>query len=489
MRKIFSITLLLFSVQLSAQLSAQWQQMYGSSAVEIGYGVKSCLDQGYIVVGSSSGAGPSDGYIVRTDSMGLVIWSRFYGGSNIDVIRAVELLPDSGFIMTGFTNSFGNGGYDGWILRTDKNGDTLWTKTTGTGNWDFFYDVAVTFDSGFVFVGGTYGASNGDQDLWMIKTDSSGNVLWDSTWGGAFFDEGRAVIELSDSMIVACGYTHSMGDSLGDSWILKVDYVTGDTIWTRTLGHPNYTDKALGLSRWTIFDAFLIAGETHYNGDPDAYIMSMTNDSVVNWNFNFGGVGSDDYFNCCVAHPNGAFCAMGYSSNPLGGGNGDYYLHTTRNGWFSSLVGTFSPETCQAMDLAHDDGYIACGSTEGFGAYQGNMHLIKLDTNALTTTVVSIQEPTYANSNGISSVFPNPSSGSAVITLNVYQTLSDNLHLTLYDCMGNIVRELSSDDWTITDSRNALCELNVSGLSAGIYSYNIFDDSGWKCGGRIIVAH
>jgi hypothetical protein len=85
---------------------------------------------------------------------------------NIDIIRAIEILPDSGFIIAGYTNSFGNGGYDGWLMKIDKNGDTLWNKYVGTNDWDFFYDVALTLDSGFICTGATYGTGNGNEDLW-----------------------------------------------------------------------------------------------------------------------------------------------------------------------------------------------------------------------------------------------------------------------------------------------------------------------------------
>ena len=99
---IISFFVLAFAFPSSSQTSELWQQIYGGPGVEIGYGVRSCLDQGYIVAGSSSTSGPSDGYVVRTDSIGLVIWAQFYGGVNIDIIRAVEILPDSGFIFAGY---------------------------------------------------------------------------------------------------------------------------------------------------------------------------------------------------------------------------------------------------------------------------------------------------------------------------------------------------------------------------------------------------
>lgn len=137
MKNIFLIISFLITSSVFGQTAAAWENIYGGNGIEYGFGVRSCLDQGYVVAGSTSTTGISDGYLVRVDSLGLVMWSKYYSGSNIDIFRSIKILPDSGFIIAGFSNSSGNGGYDGWVMRVDKNGDSLWSKYIGTTAWDF----------------------------------------------------------------------------------------------------------------------------------------------------------------------------------------------------------------------------------------------------------------------------------------------------------------------------------------------------------------
>ncbi|HET6990220.1 MAG TPA: hypothetical protein VFJ43_02805, partial [Bacteroidia bacterium] len=121
MKKAAFIIFLFVSTVSFAQTSARWENIYGGGGSEYGYRVRTCLDQGYIVAGSTSSTGISDGYLVRVDSLGLVMWSKYYRGNNVDVFRSIKQLPDSGYIICGFSNSDStHGGYDGWVVRTDK---------------------------------------------------------------------------------------------------------------------------------------------------------------------------------------------------------------------------------------------------------------------------------------------------------------------------------------------------------------------------------
>ncbi len=482
---ILMLQALVLSTVANSQTAEQWQQVYGSIGVEAGYGVKSCLDQGYIVAGTTSVSGPADAYLVRTDSLGLVMWSKYYGGVNVDIIRSIELLSDSGFIAAGYSNSFGNGGYDGWVLRLDKNGDTLWTYTFETIEWDFFYDVAVTSDSGFVLAGGTYGAGQGDEDMLFLKLDSLGNLVWMRTYGGLKQDEARSICVMPDSTFAACGWTYSLGDTLGDSWILNIDDINGDTLWSTTAHFNNEADKAYGITSSTPFGILYFCGNRETspgNDDPYFSLWAFNGDSILNSTF---GGGDDEYFYDIVTRPEGTAAAVG-SNFTIGAGAGDMMMFHTVT-WASYSYGTASLDEGFGIDVSHDGGYIMCGSTNGYGAFQSNVYLVKTDTFGVTTIVLAVREPVV--SNFTATAYPNPSSDNIVFTLDSKNNLSNNLDVNIYDASGRLVN--ASEGFTRNQISSNCVQLtcDVSQLESGIYHYQVIDQTGMSSGGTFVVSH
>ncbi|MDQ3111433.1 MAG: T9SS type A sorting domain-containing protein [Bacteroidota bacterium] len=472
-----------------AQTAAKWENVYGQGGNEYGYRVRSCLDQGYIVAGSTSSAGISDGYLVRVDSLGLMMWSKSFGGNNVDVLRSIRQLPDSGYVLAGYSNSQGYGGYDGWVLRTDKNGDTLWTKYIGTSDWDFFYDVTATWDGGFLLAGGTYGLGAGDEDMYFVKIDGNGDTLWTKTYGGIKADEARSICETGDSLIAAAGFTYSLGDTLGDSWVLRMNGV-GDTLWTRTLGQGANEDKAWGICDLSSYGRIFVAGETSAAyGDPDAYFKCFTYAGAALFMEVNGGQGSIDYYSAIVARPNATFAALGTTENVQGNGNGDMYFYHDRNGPFYTSFGTFSREAGYSVDLTHDDGYILCGYTEGFNSFIPNVWLIKTDTSGLSTGVLSIRELPSPLSSGATSTFPNPASSMMSITFDASKPISGKIQGEIFDLSGRKIMDIPYQVWQVTSSRAASCSIETGALADGIYHYSISDSEGGKCSGKFIVAH
>jgi hypothetical protein len=490
MKKIFFIISILTGIFSGAQTAAKWENLYGQNGNEYGYRVRSCLDQGYIVAGASSSSGISDGYLVRVDSLGLVMWSKYFVGNNVDIFKSIKQLPDSGYIVAGYSNSTGtHGGYDGWVLRTDKLGDTLWTKYIGTQDWDFFYDVVPTYDGGFVCAGGTYGQGLGDEDMYFVKLNAAGDTLWTKTYGGAKADEARAIIQTGDSLLAAVGFTFSLGDSLGDSWILRMD-VNADTLWTRTIGQPTFEDKAWGLADLYLFGRIIVVGETSsVNGDPDGYFQSMTYAGVTNYNIVNGGLGSIDYFSSVVTRPNGTMGVLGTTENVQGNGHGDFYFYHDRNGPFITSFGTLSPEAGYSIDLTHDDCYILCGYSEGFNNYVPQVFLIKTDTTGFSTGVLGIREAPTPLAIAATAIFPNPSNQEATITYDSYQSISGELTMLIYDITGRLAMTISSSQWQKLSAKNASCNFATINISEGIYQYVISDEAGAKCSGKFVVSH
>jgi hypothetical protein len=218
-----------------------WQKTYGGSGNDEGRDIVATTDGNYVIVGSSNspGLGAQNANLIKIDPTGTVIWSKLYGGGSDDFGNSVKLCPDGGFIMLGQTFSSGAGGGDAYLVRTDVNGDTLWTKTYGGALNDEGIYVTVNPDNGYTFLIRDSSNAAMDIDTRIIRTDPSGNVAWNKVYGGTKKDTPKMVQPTSDGGYIVAAISRSFGWINPDMWILKFDN-SGDTTWTRHYGGVNH---------------------------------------------------------------------------------------------------------------------------------------------------------------------------------------------------------------------------------------------------------
>ncbi|MBP6334432.1 MAG: T9SS type A sorting domain-containing protein [Bacteroidia bacterium] len=218
----------------------QWSKYWGGAGKDRAQDIQQTLDGGYVLVGYTTSA-PSiyyDAFMIRTNSVGDTLWTKRYGtGAAFDDANSVVQLPDSGFVLGGQSTNGGNA-LDMFFQRTNKTGDTLWTKKFGTIGTDNIEKILRLSDGSFMLAGGSDGPGFGGNDGVVVKTDSGGTVLWTKNYGGNSQDDFHQINHTLDGGFILSGTTRSSGPFDPNLWIVKTT-ANGDSIWSRTYGGDN----------------------------------------------------------------------------------------------------------------------------------------------------------------------------------------------------------------------------------------------------------
>jgi hypothetical protein len=199
-----------------------WRRRYGREGNDVANAVQQLADGGFILAGFTYPSEDCQAWLIRTDSVGDTLWERFYGLPVYDdAFTSVRAMPDGGFAAAGGTSSDGNAEF--YLVRTDANGDTLWTRHYGGQGTDYCSDMWTTFDGGFALTGETFSFGSGANDAWLVKTDSAGWMEWSRTFGGGDWDDAFAVQQTADSGYVIAGMTMSYGVGGNDAYLVKTD--------------------------------------------------------------------------------------------------------------------------------------------------------------------------------------------------------------------------------------------------------------------------
>jgi hypothetical protein len=168
----------IFLIKTDASGNVQWAKTYGGTSADEAFSVQQTSDGGYIVVGltNSFGAGTEDIFLIKTDASGNLQWAKTYGGAIGDRALSVQQTSDGGYIVAGLTNSFGAGGLDIFLIKTDASGNVQWAKTYGGTDWEDAFSVQQTSDGGYIVAGRTWSFGAGGSDIFLIKTDANGNI-------------------------------------------------------------------------------------------------------------------------------------------------------------------------------------------------------------------------------------------------------------------------------------------------------------------------
>lgn len=476
---------------------------------------------GYIIAGytESFGAGSSDMHVVVTDANGNFAWAKSYGGAEDDVANCVIQTTDGGYAICGYTESFGAGGYDVYLVKTDANGDVTWSETYGDTGDDRGYAVIET-SSGYVIAGGTNSFGAGATDAYLIETDANGALQWAKTYGGSGNDYAYSLSAATGGYLIA-GNTYSYGSGSADAYAIKTS-TSGTITWSAVLGGAG-DDEA-----WSIKEAndggAIIAGlsNSYGNGENDVFVVKTDGNGATSWTKLYGGDGNDVGYDVEVT--SGGYTVAGYS-NSFGTGSDNVLLMGIDEAGveqWSKIYGNSYHD--RGWDMVHntDNSYAVTGNTKSFGdditaGYWEN-YLIKTDGDAgsqcnesnanptETDTTVSASNGGTENSGGTANgattvssiismagdtvcyttvgvqkysikemgsiaVYPNPNNGNFSIDISLLQS-AGSITLRVLDIQGKLVHQNAF-------AGNAYSKvIGLSNIGIGMYFVQVVTERG-----------
>jgi hypothetical protein len=246
--------------------NVQWNKTYGGTGLDTPFWITQTSDGGYAMIGNTNSFGfngSQDVWLVKTDGAGNMQWNKTYGGTGSENGYQIFKTSDGGFALSGSTASYGAGGSDAWFIKTDAAGTMQWNKTYGGNATEAIMGVVQTADGGYTIAALTTSFGAGNYDAWLIRTDAAGNMQWNRTYGGAGLDYALHMLQTADGGCVILGFTASFGAGGSDVWLMKWD-ASGNLLWSRTYGGVN-ADQGWSLAS-TSDGGFMIAAMTESFG-------------------------------------------------------------------------------------------------------------------------------------------------------------------------------------------------------------------------------
>ena len=305
-------------VKIDAYGNVEWNRTYGKFGADYGHSVVQTSDGGYAIAGNtyvSSTGIDCDFLLIKTDSQGNVEWQNTYGGSGTEQVYQIIATSDGGYAITGYTFSYGAGKADFWLVKTDASGEMEWSQVYGGPKFEIPYSVVETSDGGYALAGFTESFGAVKTDFWLVKTDASGNMLWNKKYGGNGIDMAYSLLATPDGGYAIAGNTDSFNEEKYDVWLIKTD-ANGNIEWDQRYERippqefSNFM-RPCSLVR-TLDGGYAIAAKKRTStGGYDIWLIKTDAQGNMEWNQTYGD-GKNEQTNSLVAASDGGYVMAGY---------------------------------------------------------------------------------------------------------------------------------------------------------------------------------
>jgi hypothetical protein len=369
-------------VKLDKYGNEEWTNYYGDANLNNGYCITKCADGNLILIGDSeTSPGNSDILIYKLDTLGGIIWSYNYSTPLNESAKYIEQTMDGGFVAAGFqTDSLGYN--NSFVLKIDASGNFLWDKSIGGNNNDYASCIKELPSGNFILSADTKSHGAGGYDVEISKLNSTGNIIWQYTYGDSVNNGSQGIYISADFHILSYGETERSPGSFFDMFLEKID-TNGVSSWKQFYGNLNNADACFSIIENGAGEFFLTGYSNTYNGGQAMDLVLIKTDSAgtLIWGRGYGGQGVD----------------IGYSIIP-----------SVNNGYY--IAGKYFDQ-----EFSDDQYYL-------------------LHVDGILGSTVSV----FENKKDDFSIFPNPSNGKFYITS---PTPKNKLKLRLFSSIGEVVYE------------------------------------------------
>jgi hypothetical protein len=456
-----------YLLKIDSNANVKWSRGIGGNLYDDARQVLRASDGGFTTIGTtmSFGNGSSSLYLTHTDSNGILLWGNVYGGVNTSSGYSLVQTSDSGYVLCGtVTENFGVGSSDIWLIRTDAAGNLVWGKTYGDVNADAGYKV-IAVNGGFAVTGGvSYGA--GMYDMFLMRTDTAGNPLWAHTYGGTNNETGLTIQYLPDGGYAVAGNTRSFGLGNYDVYFVRTDSM-GNMLWNRTYGTSS-SDECVDM-KITPDNGFILGGESYAfgpGGDAEAFLLKIDSVGNTQWLRSYGG-GYDEFIYSVICTSDGGYLFAG-GTDSYGPGTTNLFAVKTDS------VGYVNCNSVVQFMITDSGGVQGSGVLTTNGAFKtlGGNYAPGATTGFRLCSNISVNE---LENNGTISFYPNPFTNSTTIG-----GLEKDEHVELYDVNGKLLE--------IAFSQSGEVVLERGGLQSGVYFVLVRDEAGRVTGRTKLVA-
>lgn len=473
MKRILVILILISPIYSMGQI--YFYKTYSGSAFDEGQGVTQITDSSYAITGSSAAFSESSGqaYLMLVDSLGNQIWTNSYGGEGSDWGRRVFHKPGEGFVIAGYTNTTDDGSFNFYLVETDESGELISEKNFGTPNWDRLWDAVMLDDEGFLLVGETEGETSELKDMYIVRTNSQGDTLWTKTIATQYDDIAYAVEIIDDTTVVIGGDSWENEEPRGT--IVNM-HINGNINWQEYYGGVEET----GIRDLEVYNNKIYAGGYIVklgNDVTDFWILKTTLDGLQESDYSDPYSDDDCLSSINISDDDKMYLGMlsvSSNQNVFPGGTDVFILKFHTNLYYNGFSKSFSgvnPDVLHQMISTNDGGVAGigtCGDDRVELSSGSDIMLVKIGPNDEAITTVDnngdLVNISVQSKDQNLKVYPNPTAEKLFLPEKL-----KGASYSIYNSLGSKVQGGSIDT-----------SIDVSNFRSGIYHIKVLHDNDYS---------
>lgn len=381
--QIIFISLLIFLFLCNFKVYAEWAYTYGAGNNEVPYCVIQTNDGGYIAAGYSNsfGSGGNDYWLTKLSNTGNLTWQKSFSTTQSDIAYSIFQTIDGGYLIAGESAIISAPNNDILLIKTDSSGNSVWQRLYSSGYPANFGNIQQTIDNGYILVGSTLSNGSVYSDVWVIKLNSIGNVDWQNVYDNSDNEYGRAIQQTSDGgYIIAANAFYNISE-YSNIWVIKLNSA-GSISWQRLYGGA-YGEYSYAIEQTT--DGGYIVGGTTISfgaGNKDIWLLKLDNNGYSTWQKTYGGIMDDVIYSIEQTSDNG-YILSGYTDSAEPNNRDAIVIKLDNNGniiWQKRYGGAYQDEATFIQQTS-DGGFIIGLYTYSYGSGFSDFLIIKTDSN------------------------------------------------------------------------------------------------------------